>query len=159
MTPVDPAFLLIPLLEAAKSTVFRTPDDIFEQMSQSLTVPDDESIANDSAQAKSVACLADLRCTQTGLRRVCEAKDIGGDTIVYRYSKEKAVQYLRRKIDRLSKAQEVEKSRTIIRILAKDGLMDDGKESLLERESFAGSACCATHGVLRGPHQDDVRSC
>ncbi|TEB38289.1 hypothetical protein FA13DRAFT_736201 [Coprinellus micaceus] len=133
MTGLDPAFLLIPLLEAAKSTVFRTPDDIFDQMSQSLKAPDDDSVANDSSQAKSVARLADLKCTHTGLRRVCETKDIGGDTIVYRYSKEKAVQYLRRKVDRLSTAQEVEKSRTIIRILARDGLMDDGKESLLEQ--------------------------
>ena len=137
MTPVDPAFLLIPLLEAAKSTVFRTPDDIFDQISQSWKAPDDDSAANDASEATGVARLADLKCTLTGLRRVCETKDIGGDTIVYRYSKEKAIQYLRRKVDRLCKAQEVEKARTIIRILARDGLMDDGKESLLERESPA----------------------
>lgn len=134
MTPVDPAFILIPLLEAAKSTVFRTAEDIFEQIPQSLKGPETEPMENSSAQAKSIACLADLKCTQTGLRRVCESKDIGGDTIVYRYSKEKAIQYLKRKVDRLCQAQEVENSRTIIRILARDGLMDDGKETLLERE-------------------------
>ena len=38
------------------------------------------------------------------------------------------------KVSRLSKHAVAEKSRTIIRGLAKDGLMDDGKEDLLERK-------------------------
>jgi ribonuclease H2 subunit B len=54
------------------------------------------------------------------------------DTAVYRYSKEKAIQYLRKKVDRLVESKALEQSRTIIRTLARDGLMDDGKEDLLK---------------------------
>ena len=43
------------------------------------------------------------------------------------------IEYLRAKVSRLSKHAVAEKSRTIIRGLAKDGLMEDGKEDLLER--------------------------
>ena len=43
------------------------------------------------------------------------------------------MEYLQAKVSRLSKAAVAEKSRTIIRSLAKDGMMDDGKEDLLER--------------------------
>jgi ribonuclease H2 subunit B len=44
------------------------------------------------------------------------------------------MEYLQAKVSRLSKHAVAEKSRTIIRGLAKDGLMDDGKEDLLERK-------------------------
>jgi len=43
------------------------------------------------------------------------------------------IEYLRAKVSRLSKHAVAERSRTIIRGLAKDGLMEDGKEDLLER--------------------------
>ena len=43
------------------------------------------------------------------------------------------MEYLQAKVSRLSKAAVAGKSRTIIRNLAKDGMMDDGKEDLLER--------------------------
>lgn len=46
-------------------------------------------------------------------------------------------EYLQAKVFRLSKHSAAEKSRTIIRSLAKDGLMDDGKENLLERRFLA----------------------
>ena len=44
------------------------------------------------------------------------------------------IEYLQAKVSRLSKHTVAEKSRTIIRNLAKNGLMDDGKEDLLERK-------------------------
>lgn len=58
--------------------------------------------------------------------------DITPEITVFRYSPEKALSYLRIKVMRLSKAEITEQSRTIVRNMAKDGLMDDGKESLLE---------------------------
>jgi ribonuclease H2 subunit B len=44
------------------------------------------------------------------------------------------MEYLQAKVSRLSKHAVAEKSRTIVRGFAKDGLMDDGKEDLLERK-------------------------
>jgi len=52
----------------------------------------------------------------------------------YRYSETKTLTYLQGKVARLSKAHVSELSRTLVRNLAKDGLMEDGKEDLLERE-------------------------
>jgi ribonuclease H2 subunit B len=60
--------------------------------------------------------------------------DITPDLTVYRYSEDKVMEYLQAKVSRLSKHAVAEKSRSIIRGLAKDGLMDDGKEDLLERK-------------------------
>lgn len=51
---------------------------------------------------------------------------------MFRYSTEKALKYLKTKVARLAKPKVTERSRTIVRNLAKDGLMDDGKEDLLE---------------------------
>jgi ribonuclease H2 subunit B len=55
------------------------------------------------------------------------------ELMVYRYSEDKVMEYLQAKVSRLSKDAVAEKSRTIIRNLSKDGMMDDGKEDLLER--------------------------
>jgi ribonuclease H2 subunit B len=63
---------------------------------------------------------------------------------VYRYSEDKVMEYLQAKVSRLSKHAVAEKSRTIIRGLARDGLMDDGKEDLLERKWSSWS----WHGVV-----------
>ena len=52
--------------------------------------------------------------------------------MVYRYSHTKVMEYLRGKVTRLMKLEVLERSRTLIRNLAKDGFMEDGKEDLLE---------------------------
>jgi ribonuclease H2 subunit B len=49
-------------------------------------------------------------------------------------------EYLQAKVCRLSKHAVAEKSRTMVRNLAKDGLMDDGKEDLLERRCLVGAS-------------------
>ena len=58
--------------------------------------------------------------------------DITPELTVYRYSEAKVIEYLQAKVTRLSRHEVVEKSRTLIRNFAKDGLMDDGREKLLE---------------------------
>ena len=52
---------------------------------------------------------------------------------VYRYSESKLLEYLRKKTARLAEPRVSELSKTVVRSLAKDGLMDDGKEELLQR--------------------------
>jgi ribonuclease H2 subunit B len=51
---------------------------------------------------------------------------------VYRYSTEKVVEMLREKVGRLKMPSVLERSRTLVRGLARDGLMEDGREDLLE---------------------------
>jgi ribonuclease H2 subunit B len=63
------------------------------------------------------------------------------ELMVYRYSEEKVIEYLQAKVSRLSKEAVAEKSRAIIRDLAKDWIMDDGKEDLLERRTPI-ERCC-----------------
>jgi len=46
------------------------------------------------------------------------------------------VDYLRKKISRLAAANDFGESLTVVRLLAKDGLMEDGKEALLEGELY-----------------------
>lgn len=58
--------------------------------------------------------------------------EITEDIVVYRYTPSKLVEYLKAKVARLASPETFEKSRTLIRNLAKEGLMEDGKESLLK---------------------------
>jgi ribonuclease H2 subunit B len=51
---------------------------------------------------------------------------------VFRYAPEKVVKYLKVKVARLDTSALFEQSNTLIRALAKDGLMEDGKDKLLE---------------------------
>lgn len=51
--------------------------------------------------------------------------------MVYRYSAERVQTYLRTKVARLSQKDVSELSRTLTRGFAKDGLMEDGKEDIL----------------------------
>ena len=60
--------------------------------------------------------------------------EITEDIVVYRLSLQKIVEYLRLKVARLANAEVLEISRTLIRGLAKDGLMEGGKENLLRSE-------------------------
>jgi Ydr279p protein family (RNase H2 complex component) wHTH domain len=76
--------------------------------------------------------------------------DITSELTVYRYSEDKVIEYLQAKVSRLSKHSVAEKSRSIIRNLAKDGLMDDGKEDLLERK------CPIGQQAIRSASQADT---
>ena len=58
--------------------------------------------------------------------------DITPEITVYRYSPEKVLETLKAKVTRLNTAVVFEGSRTLTRALAKDGLMEDGNDSLLE---------------------------
>ncbi|KAK0195393.1 Ydr279p protein family-domain-containing protein [Armillaria mellea] len=74
LTPIDPAFLLIPIL---KSTIpsdgtsgnFRPADDIFEDAISRLSRE-----SNDLVSAFDITSFVEMDCTRTALRRVCEMK-------------------------------------------------------------------------------------
>jgi ribonuclease H2 subunit B len=61
---------------------------------------------------------------------------------VYRFSPAHAVEYMQKKVERLSQREVIERSRTVTRSLAKDGLMEDGKEILLDSK-WSHLASCA----------------
>jgi hypothetical protein len=46
------------------------------------------------------------------------------------------VGYLKKKVTRLVEANDFRESLTVVRLLAKDGLMEDGKETLLKGERY-----------------------
>ncbi|PBK91465.1 hypothetical protein ARMGADRAFT_968122 [Armillaria gallica] len=131
LTPIDPAFLLIPIL---KSTIpsdgtsgnFRPADDIFEDAISRLSRE-----SNDLVSAVDITSFVEMECTRRALRRVCEMKEVASDITVYRFSPTKVVDYVRKKVDHMSSFPVIEMSRSITRNLAKDGLLDDGKEKLL----------------------------
>ena len=60
--------------------------------------------------------------------------EITAEDVVYRYSAERVQTYLQTKVRRLSQKDVSELSRTLTRSFAKDGLMEDGKEDILNGE-------------------------
>ncbi|KAJ7747352.1 ribonuclease H2, subunit B [Mycena metata] len=140
MTPIDPAFLLIPILQSVypentTNAVFRPADEIFDDaaanLEESSTAAGDKD-ASLIVSKEDVLRFTSMECCKDALKRVCDVKEIMEDITVYRFSEPKVVEYLRVKVQRLSTPETVEVSRTMIRNLAKDGLMEDGKENLLE---------------------------
>ncbi|KZT26700.1 hypothetical protein NEOLEDRAFT_1240767 [Neolentinus lepideus HHB14362 ss-1] len=140
MTPIDPSFLLIPFLRSIQLAdgspgTFRPLEDLFEEaLPKLLELAEANASAKDpsaSLSRRDLEMFCSLACMKNAMKNVCEVKEITPDIVVYRYSQSQLVEYLRKKVSRLSQPEVVESSRTLIRGLAKDGLMDDGKEHLL----------------------------
>ncbi|OCH95159.1 hypothetical protein OBBRIDRAFT_816783 [Obba rivulosa] len=132
MTPVDSAFLLVPILRVlvpADGGVgnFRPADDLFEEAAVKLNATDSSSQAS-----RDLPYFSSFTCVRKAMSQICEMKEITEDLTVYRYSSSKTLEYLRSKVAHLAKPEIIETSRTLIRNLAKDGLMEDGKEALLD---------------------------
>ncbi|KAE9411259.1 hypothetical protein BT96DRAFT_952373 [Gymnopus androsaceus JB14] len=134
--PVDPAFLLIPILRAFSPKdgslgQFRTSDDIFEEAASKL----EQKSSKDPSElilSTDVATFTSLDCCKDALPRICDVQELPPDIAVYRFSPTKLVEYLRVKVQNLIKSGVIDSSRILVRSLAKDGLMEDGNEKLLE---------------------------
>ncbi|KAF8639501.1 hypothetical protein AX17_001406 [Amanita inopinata Kibby_2008] len=138
MTPIDPFFLLLPIFQATNSLEglenhFRPADDIFEdaarEFEKSSQTSHEDSVP---VSLKDVLHFASFQCTKNALQFVCDTKEVTSELVVYRYSTSKVLEYLRKKVSRLACPHVIDESRTLLRNLAKEGLMDDGNESLLE---------------------------
>ncbi|KAJ3896757.1 ribonuclease H2, subunit B [Lentinula edodes] len=149
ITPVDPAFLLVPILRSFSPKngslgQFRTADDIFEEAAIKL----EQSSSKDSTEtisAKDVATFASMNCCKDALTRICDSQELPPDIMVYRFSPTKYVEYLKLKVLNLLEANVFEGSRTLVRSLAKDGLMEDGNEKLLEVAQYLPPDLCTMH--------------
>ncbi|KAI0093265.1 ribonuclease H2, subunit B [Irpex rosettiformis] len=149
MTPIDPAFLLIPVLQPlvptdGSSGTFRPLDDIFELASEKvMATPPHEPDPKDPSTCLSkedIATFLSLQCVHSAMKRVCEVKEVTSEITVYRYSPDKVLEYLKSKVDKLNSPVLLETSKTLVRAWAKEGLMEDGKEALLEAGQLK-SAC------------------
>jgi ribonuclease H2 subunit B len=130
---------------------FRPADDVLEE---AITLLVKAAFRNKdpsmSISEQDLHDFASLQCVRSALQRLCDIKGnlllncsrlisrvylraaITPEIVVYRYSLPKLLKYLRVKVARLATTAMMEQSRTLIRSLAKDGLMEDGKEDLLE---------------------------
>jgi len=156
LTPVDPVFLLIPVLQAAHPVdgtlgLFRPADDILEEAATLLAKADTKN--KDPSMRiteKDLHHLFSVQCVRSALKRLCDVKEVTPEIVVYRYSLPKLVEYLRVKVTRLAATEILECSRTLVRGLAKDGLMDDGKEELLECGRIKAGCDLISHYVPPG---------
>ncbi|KAF9482144.1 hypothetical protein BDN70DRAFT_829760 [Pholiota conissans] len=146
MTPIDPSFLLLPILQSIQpsdgaTTQFRTADDLFDEAARKLQTPN-ETEEDLSISSQDILRFCSLACISKSLYSICEVKEISTEIIVYRYSSTKILEYMRSKVTRLSTSLALEASPTMVRSLAKDGLMDDGQDELLICE-FSLLSCSA----------------
>jgi len=139
MTPIDPAFLLIPILQAVKPSdgsagIFQPFNDIFDEAAAKVVQAVNGGASHNTPiiSQEDILFLTRCDCIVGALEMICDFQIITPELTVYRLSEDKVIEYLQAKVTRLSNHTVAEKSRTIMRNLAKDGLMDDGKEDLLE---------------------------
>ena len=125
--------------------MFQPLDDLFEGCSHKLGVEVDQ---------EDITRLMRLDCIAGAIKRVCDyqgaltvgtsqitiltgySPDVTPELSVYRYSEDKLLAYLKIKVERLAKPSVSELSRSVTRSLARDGLMEDGKEGILEGTLF-----------------------
>lgn len=140
MTPMDPMFLLMYLLRVPQARDgskgnFRPMQDIIEEVSATIADASEKDAQKDpslNVSADDIISFMSLDFIQSSMKRVCDVKVITDEITVYRYSHDVVLENLKGKVERLSHPRVAEMSRTLVRSLAKDGLMDDGKEELLE---------------------------
>ncbi|KAG9316403.1 ribonuclease H2, subunit B [Chiua virens] len=140
MTPVDPLFLLIPMLRGINQPGgsvgnFRPAEDIFEDAARYIAEASKTVVTQDapiSVEVEDVMRFAALDCTKKAMKRLCDVKEVTPEITVFRYSAEKLMQELRKKVMALSAPRTMELSRCLVRSLAKDALMEDRHEDLYE---------------------------
>ncbi|KAI9450522.1 ribonuclease H2, subunit B [Russula earlei] len=127
MTPIDP--------NVGSAGIFQPLDDILDEAASKVVRTVNGTASDDGSSPISqedILSLTRCDCVLNALKKICDFQNITPELTVYRYSQDKVTEYLQAKVSRLSKHTVAEKSRTIIRSLAKNGLMEDGKEDLLE---------------------------
>ena len=77
--------------------------------------------------------------------------EITPELMVYRYSAEKALNFCRKKVAIMAESATFEISRSLVRSAAKGGLMEDGKDELLQCQYCTELA--TTYGILMGSIQ------
>ncbi|RDB25321.1 hypothetical protein Hypma_007709 [Hypsizygus marmoreus] len=135
MTPIDPVFLLIPILGAAHPNdgspgTYRPADDILEEAAHRLQT--DQIDGASSIFPEDITRFGSLACVKDAMGRICDIKEVTSEIVVYRLSRLRILEYLRMKVTRLVAPEVLEVSRATIRGLAKEGLLDDGKDYLLQ---------------------------
>lgn len=138
MTPIDPIFLLIPILGATVSeggqANYRPADDIFEEAAMKLAEASHSSGSQDPSfivAPDDIMTFGALDCTVQAMRRICDTKEITAEITVFRYSQERLLGQLTEKVAALATPRITEISRSLIRGLARNGLMEDEHEELL----------------------------
>ncbi|KAG9017712.1 hypothetical protein FRB90_000197 [Tulasnella sp. 427] len=149
-TPIDPLFLLLPIMSTIAPTNSATPaqfrplEDIFEdaanKLSQSSSEQHPEGIASED-----VLFFGRLGCVVDAMRRLCDVKEITEDIIVYRFSQSVLLPQLQAKVARLSDPVAFGSFRSLARGLAKDGLgVEAGAEKEGLRELARTKGACET---------------
>ncbi|CAE6438310.1 unnamed protein product [Rhizoctonia solani] len=124
MTPIDPAFILIPFLRALvrilpptneylsellplqdSKTPFKPTDDLLEEVISSYSPSD--------IHKENVTSFMALGCVRKALRQLCETKDVPPDLTVHRPSTERIITFIKRRIDRVVLAQQPPEPSTV----------------------------------------------
>lgn len=142
MTPIDPMFLLLPLMQISHPTqkdgtlgTLRQLDDIFEDAATKLSRVSETDANKDPSlkvSEQDILFILTLNCVREAARLICEVNDLTPELAVYRYDPERVIKVLQKKVEHLAQPAILDRTRTVVRSLAKDGLMEDGQEELLE---------------------------
>ncbi|CAE6485364.1 unnamed protein product [Rhizoctonia solani] len=99
MTPIDPAFILIPFLRALDSKApFKPTDDLLEEAISTYSPPE--------LRKEDVVSFMALDCVRKALRQLCETKDVPPDLTVHKPSTERIIDFIKRRIERVVSAQQ-----------------------------------------------------
>ncbi|KAG9098567.1 hypothetical protein FRC06_006213 [Ceratobasidium sp. 370] len=102
MTPIDPAFLLIPLLRK-----------LIENASRASSYDLIEEFMAQHPETKDMSRFFRIGSVRRALRQLCDTKDIAPDVTVQRPSNERILAFLKRRVERLAAAQEPQESPTL----------------------------------------------
>ncbi|KAI6121484.1 ribonuclease H2, subunit B [Pisolithus sp. B1] len=113
---------------------FRPADDILEEAATRLAEASHSSGSQDPSlivAPDDIMTFGALDCTVHAMRHICDIKEITAEITVFRYSQERLMEQLTKKVAALATPRITEMSRSLIRGLAKNALMEDEHEELL----------------------------
>ncbi|KZO93152.1 hypothetical protein CALVIDRAFT_566863 [Calocera viscosa TUFC12733] len=129
LAPIDPVFLLIPLLELlpeGTNARFLPFQDLLDEIANvflhSPPTIEDNSTTVQPIEAADLAAVGEVSCSPAALRRICEVKEPAPGLEVFQFAPSKALEIVRAKVDLLSTSTTFAAFPSLERSLAKDGL-------------------------------------
>ncbi|KAI8088291.1 ribonuclease H2, subunit B [Thamnidium elegans] len=105
ITPIDPLFMALPIIEqASKEGKFRSLDDIFSRENVNIEVVandfmDEEALAEEYSKPIDVHRLTNITGFKEQLGHLCDMKEITSNLFVYKLNEENALNWLVMKVD------------------------------------------------------------
>ncbi|KZT61942.1 hypothetical protein CALCODRAFT_303462 [Calocera cornea HHB12733] len=148
IAPIDPIFILIPLLEALPEGTNNRflpmrdlADEIANVFTRSPPTAEDGSAVVPPIDTGDLSALGEIDCIAAALRRICDVKEPAPGLEVFKFASSNALEIVRAKVDRLATSSTFAAFPSLVRSLAKDDIDATCGDDTLLSQARIKAAC------------------